>query len=63
VDWIIVTKEEAVNFFGSQVALAEKLGIRQASVAEWINVPPLRQLQLERLTKGKLRADRNCIPN
>jgi DNA-binding transcriptional regulator YdaS (Cro superfamily) len=50
--------EDAIEHFGSQAALARALGIRPPSIADWgDDVPPLRQLQLERLTKGELRAD------
>lgn len=52
-----MTKDDAINYFGSQAALADALGIKQPSVAEWDSVPDLRQLQLEILTHGKLKAD------
>lgn len=56
-----MTRDEAVAFFGSQLKLAKRLGITQGSVSLWAGgIPPLRQLQIERLTKGKLRADRSC---
>lgn len=55
-------KEEAVNFYGSQSALARALGIAQASVAGWGDYPPGgRQLQIEKLTKGKLKAEPDCM--
>lgn len=47
----------AIQHYGTQRALAEALGISQASVSLWGDiVPPLRQIQLERLTEGTLRA-------
>jgi DNA-binding transcriptional regulator YdaS (Cro superfamily) len=50
--------QDAISHFGSQAALAVALGIKQQSVQDWGEiVPKLRQLQLERLTKGKLKAD------
>ena len=52
-----MTKDEAIAHFGSQAALADALGIKPPSVAEWDAVPDLRQLQLEILTRGKLKAD------
>lgn len=53
-----MTKQEAVALYGSQHALAKKLGLAQSSIAEWGEYPPaLRQLQIERVTKGKLRAE------
>lgn len=53
-----MTKQEAIEFFGTQVALAKALDINQSSVAEWGTHPPeLRQLQLHRVTLGQLRAE------
>ena len=50
--------QEAVDHFGSQAALAKALGIKQQSVADWGDeVPPLRQLQIEKITNGELRAN------
>ena len=50
-------KSDAVAFFKSQSALARALNISPASVAEWPDrVPPLRQLQIQKLTRGKLKA-------
>jgi len=49
--------KDAVAYFGSQTALARALNITQASVAGWDEVvPPLRQLQLQQITLGKLMA-------
>ena len=46
-----------VEHFGGQTKLAKALGIRQSSVATWGEiVPPLRQIQVERLTDGKFKA-------
>jgi transcriptional repressor of cell division inhibition gene dicB len=52
-------KSEALEHFGnSPSALARALGIRPESIYSWGEiVPGLRQLQLERLTKGALKAD------
>lgn len=53
-----MTKQDAVSFYGSQRSLAEALGITQPTVAEWGEYPPpLRQIQLEMLTRKKLRAE------
>lgn len=56
-------KEEAISFYGSQSALARALGIAQASVAGWTGEYPPggRQLQIEKLTKGKLKAEPDCM--
>lgn len=56
-------KDQAIEFFGSQAALARALGIEQPSVAEWGDkVPWRRQLQIERLTGGLLRHNPKDIP-
>lgn len=57
-----MTKQEAIEFFGSQVSLAKAVGINQSSVAEWGSYPPeLRQLQIQRLSGGRLRAEPEVI--
>ena len=54
-----MTKDEAIQLLGgTQAALAEKLGMTQGSVALWGEYPPpFRQIQIERLTRGKLKAE------
>jgi len=52
--------EDAVKAFGSQRKLAEKLGIRQSAVANWIYrgrtiLPELQARRLHELTRGKMR--------
>lgn len=52
---------EVIAHFKTQTAVAKRLGIRQASVAEWGEFPPdLRQLQLERITRNTLKAEPEC---
>ena len=49
--------KDAVEYFGKKSALAEALGIKKQSIYTWgLIVPFKRQLQLEKLTNGKLRA-------
>lgn len=57
-----MTKDEAIKELGgTQEALAKLLGIQQGSVSLWgAYPPPLRQLQIEALTGGKLRAEPDC---
>mgnify|MGYP003456782076 FL=1 len=56
-----MTKTEAINHFGSQVAAAKALGIAQPSVSLWPEqLPELRQLQIENLTDGALKAGPEC---
>jgi DNA-binding transcriptional regulator YdaS (Cro superfamily) len=55
-----MTPHQAIEHFGTQVKLAQALDIRQGSVSEWViagKVPWLRQLHIEKVTKGKLKAD------
>lgn len=57
-----MTKDEAIAALGgTQAALAEALGMTQGSVSLWGEYPPpLRQLQIEALTGGKVRAEPDC---
>jgi DNA-binding transcriptional regulator YdaS (Cro superfamily) len=53
-----MTTYQAVRYYGTQMKLANALGIRQGSVSVWGEYPPaLRQLQLQQITKGKLKAE------
>ena len=50
--------KEVIDYFGSQVAVAKILRMKQPSVALWVKnneVPELRQYQIEKLTNGKLK--------
>ena len=49
-------KDEVLAYYGTQVKLAQALGISQAAVAQWREVPMLRQYQIERLTSKALKA-------
>lgn len=55
-----MTKQQAIEHFRTQMALAAALGIDQSTVSAWDRIPTLRQLQLEALTRGELRADADC---
>lgn len=51
---------EVLSRMGSMRALARALGISHVSVRRWVKVPPLRVLEIERLTgisRYKLRPD------
>ena len=49
---------KALKFFGSHKRLADALGIKAPSVHEWGEYPPDgKQLLIERLTAGKLKAE------
>ena len=56
-----MTKDQAIAAFGTQVKLAQALGMSQGSVSLWGEHPPeLRQLQIEALTQGRLKAEPAC---
>lgn len=54
-------KQEVIDHFGGVGATARALGIAQPSVTTWKDpLPELRQLQIEVLTGGVLRAGPEC---
>jgi hypothetical protein len=55
-------KADAIKHFGSQVKLGEAIGINQGSISAWGEYPPEhRQLQIERITLGALKAEPGCM--
>jgi len=55
---INMVKNDVIGFYGSQHEVARALGITRSAVSYWKDpLPALRQLQLERLTGGVLKAD------
>lgn len=51
--------DHAISHFGSQVALANALGIQQPAVSMWKSrgaIPHLQQIRIEHITGGKLKA-------
>lgn len=53
---VIMLKDEAIKYFGSQRAIAEKLKVTDSAVSQWKEVIPERvALKLSRITNGKLR--------
>lgn len=56
-------KTEVIQHFGGVVETARQLGLSQPSVTNWEDpLPVLRQLQIEALTHGALRAGPECEP-
>lgn len=51
----------AIEHFGSQDALAERLEVRQTTVSQWLKrkrpVPEMRAAQIERETSGSIRCE------
>lgn len=56
-----MTTQEALNHFdNSPMLLAQALGIWVSAIYQWGEYPPIgRQYQLEVLTEGKLKVERN----
>jgi transcriptional repressor of cell division inhibition gene dicB len=55
--------ERVVDFYGSKAAIARALGITPVAVSRWQrDIPPLRQLQIQSLTGGKIKADPTILP-
>ena len=50
--------QRAIEIFGSQTALARRIGVGQTSVSYWLtgakDVPPKRAVQLEAVTNGEV---------
>ena len=57
-----MNKHDAIKFFGTQVKLAAVLGITQHAISGWgDNPPPLRQLQIEKASRGALKAQSSIL--
>lgn len=55
-----MTYDDVIAHFGSQQAAADALDISQPSISDWKRserIPHIRQLQIEHVTDGKLKAD------
>lgn len=53
-----MTKTEAIGHFGSASNVAKALNLSRAAISSWPEeIPLLRQMQIEKLTNGKLKAD------
>lgn len=53
-----MTLQEAKDYFGNYAKLAAALKISKGAISQWTGeIPEARQLELHRLTKGKLKAD------
>lgn len=56
-----MTKDQVISHFGGVNAAARALGLSQPSVTNWRDpLPVLRQLEIETLTRGALRAGPEC---
>ena len=52
-----MTKDEALQWAGGVVALAERLRVTPSAVSQWIEVPELQQHKLRALSRGRLKID------
>ena len=56
-----VKTEDCIEHYLTKAKLAEALGIEPPSVYSWGDFPPpLRQLQIESITGGALKAESDC---
>ena len=54
--------QAAISYAKNAAGLAELLGVTASAISQWGNFPPdARQLQLERVTKGALKAEPGCL--
>lgn len=50
--------KDAISHYGNQAKLAAALEITSGAISQWGEYPPrLAQLELEKMTKGKLKAE------
>ena len=57
-----MTKEQARDYFGTYSNVAKVLQITKSAITQWDNqVPEKWQLELHRITKGRLRADTQIL--
>jgi hypothetical protein len=57
-----MTLEEARDYFGNYAKLAKALDIHRSAVTQWSGeVPEARQLELQKITKGALKADAKIL--
>lgn len=54
-----MTYDDVIKHFGTQTKAAEALGLSQSSISDWkrVGITHLRQLHIEAVTRGKLKAD------
>lgn len=52
-----MTKDEAINYFGTQQALGAAIRVTQGTISGWKEIPWWRQFQIEAATGGALVAD------
>jgi hypothetical protein len=57
-----MTKDQAISYFGSVTKLAEAIDVTVGAISQWLVYPPGgRQLQIQAITRGKLKAEPDCM--
>lgn len=58
-----MTFAQLMKHFGTQTAVAKKLGVSQPCVANWAKrgIPPLQQIKLNKVTDGALKVDKGIL--
>lgn len=56
-----MTKQEAIDHYGGVRSLADALGISPPAIYQWRDVPAIRQVQLQRITRGALKANADVL--
>jgi transcriptional regulator with XRE-family HTH domain len=54
---------QAIAHYGTQKRLADALDVEQSNISKWLKkgaIPYLRQIELQFITKGKLKAEPKC---
>lgn len=57
--------DSVIKHFGSQVLVANALGVTQPTISNWKSrgsIPHLQQLRIEHATAGKLKASSKILP-
>jgi DNA-binding transcriptional regulator YdaS (Cro superfamily) len=56
--------DQVVKHFKTQTAAAKVLGVTQPTLSNWKTrgfIPAIQQLRIEKITKGKLKADKGIL--
>ena len=59
-----MSPKELTDYYGNQTLAAAAAGVTQGTVSDWVTsgrIPDKRQLHIERITDGKLKADDGCL--
>lgn len=59
-----MTFVQAIKYFGTQVQLANAIGVTQPTISNWKtrgSIPKLQQLRIQNVTCGKLKADTKIL--